>query len=83
MGVPWGPERGSEREGKPGASVWRMVMEHAEDGFSAAEPFCSASKLQKLQATCLALKQCFTPTGPAPPESQSTNEKLPEHPLTD
>lgn len=29
MGVPWRPERGSEKEGKPGASVWRTEIENA------------------------------------------------------
>lgn len=49
-GVPRGPERGGEEERKPGASVWRMELDDAEDGFSAANSFCSASRLGKLQA---------------------------------
>lgn len=59
----WGPERGTGEEGKPGASGWRMELENAEDSFSAAKPFCSASQLRKLQAPWLALKQRFAPAG--------------------
>lgn len=36
-GVPWEPERRGEEERKPGASVWRMELEDAEDGFTAAK----------------------------------------------